>query len=81
MEPSQNQPSVIYLFVSKSKLYVGPLDILIGKHHQLFQVCPRLSQTWGGLSEVVRTPLQSAGWDIPQEGLSESHLPLACTPC
>lgn len=50
----QNQTPIIYLFVSKRKLYVGPLDILIGKHQQVFHVCSRAGyhspggSKWGG---------------------------------
>lgn len=41
MKPLQNQTPIIYLFVSKRKFYVGPLDILIGRHHQAVHVCTR----------------------------------------
>lgn len=40
-KPLQNQTPITYLFVSKRKLYVGPFDILIDKHHQVFHVCSR----------------------------------------
>lgn len=54
MKPLQNQTSIIYLFVSKRKFYMEPLDILIGKHHQVFHVCSRAGyhspggSKWGG---------------------------------
>lgn len=54
MKPLQNQTPIIYPFVSKRKFYVGPLDILIGKHYQVFHVCSRAGyhspgeSKWGG---------------------------------
>lgn len=54
IKPLQNQTPIIYLFVSKRKFYVGPLDILIGKHHQVFHTCSRAGyhsaggSKWGG---------------------------------
>lgn len=54
MNPLQNQTPIIYLLAFKRKFCVGPLDILIGKHHQVFHVCSGAGyhspggSKWGG---------------------------------